>query len=73
MEDNGNYYIKEKMKINDKVVFKAATSDDKLLREQGKRKEKPFLTLTAPCFLEFFFFPPTKLQDSESNENAVII
>lgn len=73
MEDNGNYYIKEKMKINDKVVFKAATRDDKLLREQGKRKEKPFLTLTAPCFLEFFFFPPTKLQDSESNENAVII
>lgn len=61
------------MKINDKVVFKAATSDDKLLREQGKRKEKPFLTLTAPCFLEFFFFPPTKLQDSESNEIAVII
>lgn len=31
MEDNGNYYIKEKMKINDKVVLKAATSDDKLL------------------------------------------
>lgn len=61
------------MKINDKVVFKAATCDDKLLREQGKRKEKPFLTLTAACFLEFFFFPPTKLQDSESNENAVII
>lgn len=57
MEDNGNYYIKEKMKINDKVVFKAATSDDKLLREQGKRKEKPFLILTAACFLEFFFFP----------------
>lgn len=31
MEDNGNYYIKEKVKINDKVVLKAATSDDKLL------------------------------------------
>lgn len=61
------------MKINDKVVFKAAASDDKLLREQGQRKEKPFLVLTAACFLKFFFFSPTKLQDSESNENAVII
>lgn len=72
MEDNGNYCIREKMKINDKVVFKAATSDDKLLREQGKRKEKPFLILTAACFLEFSP-PPQSFKISESNENAVII
>lgn len=73
MEDNGNYYIREKMKINDKVVFKAATSDDKLLREQGKRKEKSFLILTAACFLEFSPTPLQSFKISESNENAMII
>lgn len=61
------------MKINDKVVFKAATSDDKLLSEQGKRKEKAISHINSCILLGVLSFSPTKLQDSESNENALII
>ena len=54
MEDNRNYCTKEKMKIDDKIVLKGATSNDKLLRETAERKKKPLLTVSATCFSDFF-------------------
>lgn len=54
MEDNRNYCTKEKMKIDDKIVLKGATSNDKLLREPAKRKKKPLLMVSATCFSDFF-------------------
>ena len=42
------------MKIDDKIVLKGATSNDKLLREPAKRKKKPLLMVSATCFSDFF-------------------
>jgi hypothetical protein len=39
MEDNWNYCTKEKMKINIKIVLKAATNNNKLLRKPARRKK----------------------------------
>ena len=69
MEDNRNYCTKEKMKIDDKIVFKGATSNDKLFREPAERKKKPLLMVSAPCFSDFFIH---KLQDTESRKIVII-
>lgn len=69
MEDNRNYCTKETMKIDDKIVFKDATSNDKLLREPAKRKKKSLLMVSATCFSDFL---STKLQDTESRKIVII-
>lgn len=45
MEDNG-ITAQEKMKIDDKIVFKGATSNDKLFREPAE-EEKPLPAVSA--------------------------
>ena len=71
MEDNRNYCTKEKMKIDDKIVLKGATSNDKLLREPAERKKKPLLTVSATCFSDFFIHKASRYWVKKNCDNKV--
>lgn len=69
MEDNRNYCTKEKMKIDDKIVFKRCLVMINYSESQPKGKKKAITHGISPCFSDFFIH---KLQDTESRKIVII-